>query len=334
MPCLHQACCGFEAARSLPLTNGTNQRHGHSFRLHARADMPLPDLREQLARIAAPLNYADLDHYLGHADYQSLLEWLASQLPTPAALSLRSAPGLESELDPDGQRRICISGHFDAAHWLPHVPDGHQCGRLHGHGFGVRLVADAGQHDAAALYSAWQPLHATLHHRLLNDIAGLSNPTSEMLACWIWQQLQPSLSGLQAVEVFETASAGSRYDGQGFRIWKEQRFEAAVPFDHAGRYTGHSYLVRLVLTGIMSDHTGWVRDFGEIKARFKPVYAQLDHHPLDHLPAIDATDCAGIARWIAREFAESVPELCRIDLLENSDEGAVLFLPAAKGQQP
>ena len=64
------------------------------------------------------------------------------------------------------------------------------------------------------------------------------------------------------------------------------------------------------------------------------MYAQLDHHPLDRLSAIDATDCAGIARWIAREFAESVPELFRIDLLENPDEGAVLYLPAAKGLQP
>ena len=28
---------------------------------------------------------------------------------------------------------------FEAAHRLPHVPEGHKCGRLHGHSFMVRL---------------------------------------------------------------------------------------------------------------------------------------------------------------------------------------------------
>ncbi len=28
---------------------------------------------------------------------------------------------------------------FEAAHHLPHVPEGHKCGRLHGHSFMVRL---------------------------------------------------------------------------------------------------------------------------------------------------------------------------------------------------
>lgn len=29
--------------------------------------------------------------------------------------------------------------HFEAAHRLPHVPEDHKCGRLHGHSFMVRL---------------------------------------------------------------------------------------------------------------------------------------------------------------------------------------------------
>ncbi|MCW9040055.1 MAG: 6-carboxytetrahydropterin synthase, partial [Rhodospirillales bacterium] len=28
---------------------------------------------------------------------------------------------------------------FEAAHFLPNVPDGHKCGRLHGHSFEVTL---------------------------------------------------------------------------------------------------------------------------------------------------------------------------------------------------
>ena len=33
---------------------------------------------------------------------------------------------------------------FEAAHRLPHVPEGHKCGRLHGHSFLVRLELSGG----------------------------------------------------------------------------------------------------------------------------------------------------------------------------------------------
>ncbi|MFN6103662.1 MAG: 6-pyruvoyl trahydropterin synthase family protein, partial [Planctomycetaceae bacterium] len=31
---------------------------------------------------------------------------------------------------------------FEAAHRLPHVPDGHKCSRLHGHSFRVIVYVD------------------------------------------------------------------------------------------------------------------------------------------------------------------------------------------------
>ena len=38
--------------------------------------------------------------------------------------------------------------------------------------------------DFATLTEAWQAMHAQLDHRLLNDVPGLENPTSELLAAW------------------------------------------------------------------------------------------------------------------------------------------------------
>ena len=32
---------------------------------------------------------------------------------------------------------------YEAAHWLPHVPEGHQCGRMHGHSYHL-IVTVAG----------------------------------------------------------------------------------------------------------------------------------------------------------------------------------------------
>lgn len=327
MTILHTAAAGFQAARRLPRTADCRaNRHGHGFRVQASsAALDLPDLRTRLRDAVAPLDYADLDPLFSEPDDLAVASRLQGALGAPAALTLTSAPDRGVELDADGRARVWARFAFEAAHHLPHVPAGHKCGRLHGHGFGVRLVATADQADHAALEHAWQPLFAALQHRYLNDITGLSNPTSEVIAGWLWQQLDGALAGLAAVEVFETATAGSRFDGRNYRIWKEQRFESAVPFDASGKYTGHSYLVRLHLAGQLDELMGWVRDFGDVKAVFAPCYRQLDHHPLDALPGIDATDCAGIARWVAGQLRVEVPQLCRIDLLENETDGAVLL---------
>jgi len=109
---------------------------------------------------------------------------------------------------------------FEAAHRLPHVPEGHKCARLHGHSFRVRVTIDGpvDPHagwviDFADLSAAMRPLHDRLDHRYLNEIAGLENPTSEVLARWIWRELRPRLPWLRAVEVRETCTTGCVYRG-------------------------------------------------------------------------------------------------------------------------
>ena len=106
---------------------------------------------------------------------------------------------------------------FEAAHHLPHVPKGHKCGRLHGHSFLVRLEI-TGEVDAqsgwlidfADVKAAFKPTLDRLDHYYLNDI----DPTSEVLAKWIWQQVKPSLPLLSAVMVKETCTAGCIYRGE------------------------------------------------------------------------------------------------------------------------
>jgi 6-pyruvoyltetrahydropterin/6-carboxytetrahydropterin synthase len=74
---------------------------------------------------------------------------------------------------------------FEAAHRLPNVPDGHKCGRLHGHSFRVRvhLSGDVGKDtgwlvDFSEIKAAFSPLEKRLDHNYLNEIEGLENPTS------------------------------------------------------------------------------------------------------------------------------------------------------------
>ncbi len=109
---------------------------------------------------------------------------------------------------------------FEAAHLLPNVPAGHKCGRLHGHSFRVQ-VHIAGDVDPlsgwimdfADLKAAFKPIYQRLDHYYLNDIEGLENPTSEVLAQWIWRQLKPTLPQLSKIVIQETCTSGCIYQG-------------------------------------------------------------------------------------------------------------------------
>lgn len=118
------------------------------------------------------------------------------------------------------QMEIYKEFHFEAAHRLPHVPAGHKCARLHGHSFHVRLSVsgDIGKisgwvMDFSDLKAAFKPILDELDHHYLNDIPGLENPTSEQIARWIWQRLEPVLPTLSAVEIRETCTSGCIYRG-------------------------------------------------------------------------------------------------------------------------
>lgn len=105
---------------------------------------------------------------------------------------------------------------IEAAHRLPQVPAGHKCARLHGHSFRIEIHVEGEPDpalgwvmDFADLKAVFQPLYDRLDHHYLNDIEGLENPTSERLARWIFQRLEPALPGLDNVVVHETCTSGA-----------------------------------------------------------------------------------------------------------------------------
>src|ERR1700741_1862581 len=109
---------------------------------------------------------------------------------------------------------------FEAAHRLPNVPPGHKCARLHGHSYRVAVHVEGGVGAAtgwvqgfAGFACAMAPLMEQLGPYYLKEIEGLDNPTSEVLARWIWQRLQPALPELAQVVVQETWTSGCAYRG-------------------------------------------------------------------------------------------------------------------------
>jgi 6-pyruvoyltetrahydropterin/6-carboxytetrahydropterin synthase len=110
---------------------------------------------------------------------------------------------------------------FESAHRLPNVAEGHKCGRLHGHSFKgtIYIKGDVGEEtgwimDFGDIKKIFQPMYDQLDHNYLNDIPGLENPTSEVMAKWMWDRLKPDLPLLSKIVINETCTSGTVYQGE------------------------------------------------------------------------------------------------------------------------
>lgn len=341
----------FEAARHvniLPEGHRARRLHGHSFAASVRAKLPdgwapfagaeTDTVRARLAECVAPLDYSLLNDLVEIPTDENLARWIRQRLAVPGVerVGIQSTRNQGVDLADNGHAHIWRRFRFEAAHELPNVPPGHQCGCMHGHGFEVILHADQDLEglsmgvDFDLLGECWEPIAAELDHACLNEIPGLENPTSEMLAAWIWDRILPTLPHLSWISVYETATAGCHYRAGEYRIWKEQAFEAAVslgcaPADDARRRLhGHSYIIRLHLTAPLNSVLGWTVDYGDVKERFRPVYAQLDHHRLDKLNSLENADTPSLLAWMKTRLVGSLPQLDRMDLFETPGCGATL----------
>src|SRR6476619_3778319 len=76
-------------------------------------------------------------------------------------------------------------------------------------------------------------------------------------------------------------------------IFKSFTLEAAhrlpnVPAEHkCARLHGHSFRVELQVSGTPGADSGWIMDFADIKAAFRPLHEQLDHHYLNDVDGLD-----------------------------------------------
>ncbi len=339
----HWAAAGFEAARRLSgpaAATRSHGLHGHSFRVEISAVLEQGwggvtgaeshALQRRLQDVVSVLDYSDLNTLMDNPGDAQLVHWITQRLALPkiSRVHLWAGPAQGATRDNQGRVHCWTRDRFESAHRLPHVPAGHKCGRMHGHGFEVMLFWGQGDRGLTPIAIAWAPLRQQLHLACLNDIAGLENPTSENLSSWIWRQLIGSVPTLSAVMVFETASCGAVFDGQHYHIWKDRSFDSATRLkaapagDGRRRLHGHTYTLRLGLSGPLHKVMGWTVDFGDVKSLFSPVYRQLDHVALHE--TIPTGDSAAIAHWIHAKAMPLLPALDRICLFDTPATGVVL----------
>ena len=109
---------------------------------------------------------------------------------------------------------------FDAAHYLPKVPDGHKCKQMHGHTYhltifieGEILKEQGWVLDFGDIKKTLKPVLDIIDYTLLNNIPGLENPTAELFTIWLWNKIKPLLPELKKIELKETPTSGVIYEG-------------------------------------------------------------------------------------------------------------------------
>jgi len=119
------------------------------------------------------------------------------------------------------QAELSKTFRFEAGHSLPKVAPTHKCAGPHGHSYRVTVTV-AGEVDEqlgwvmdfGRIKQAVEPLIRRLDHANLNEVEGLSNPTSERLAKWLWDRIAAALPELTAVSVWESETSCCTYRGR------------------------------------------------------------------------------------------------------------------------
>jgi 6-pyruvoyltetrahydropterin/6-carboxytetrahydropterin synthase len=112
--------------------------------------------------------------------------------------------------------------HFSASHQLTHLPDGHQCARLHGHNYIVVVVLGSNELNEDGFvkdYGELKPLKkyidTMLDHRHLNDVFSF-HTTAENMSKHIYTLCKERFGWEEVVEVrfSETPKTWARYRGE------------------------------------------------------------------------------------------------------------------------
>lgn len=97
-----------------------------------------------------------------------------------------------------------------------------------------------------------------------------------------------------------------------------------VPADHpCARIHGHTFLVRLTVSGPVHAQTGFVIDFADVTRAFEPVHQALDHRFLNDVPGLENPTSEQLASWIWRALKQALPQLSAVEITETGRSGVV-----------
>jgi 6-pyruvoyltetrahydropterin/6-carboxytetrahydropterin synthase len=110
-------------------------------------------------------------------------------------------------------------------------------------------------------------------------------------------------------------------------IFKDFTFEAAhrlpnLPPSHkCSRLHGHSFHVRICVSGPLNPKLGWVMDFADIKEVFRPILSELDHYYLNEIAGLENPTSENVAIWIWGRLKPLLPQLTKVEVRETCTAG-------------
>jgi 6-pyruvoyltetrahydropterin/6-carboxytetrahydropterin synthase len=108
--------------------------------------------------------------------------------------------------------------HIESARYLPNLPKTHPCSKMHGHSFKISLsiidkcnaklgwVID--YNDITKIVS---PILNEIDHKVLNEVKGLENPTTEILCVWLFNRIKSALPQISRITIAETNQSECSY---------------------------------------------------------------------------------------------------------------------------
>jgi 6-pyruvoyltetrahydropterin/6-carboxytetrahydropterin synthase len=114
-----------------------------------------------------------------------------------------------------------------------------------------------------------------------------------------------------------------------FELRKTFQFEAAhllpyLPKSHkCRRLHGHSFQVEVVVAGEGDPKLGWLMDYADISAAFRPLREKLDHYYLNEIPGLENPTSENVAVWIWQRLKPKLPGLTEIVVAETCQSRCV-----------
>lgn len=112
-------------------------------------------------------------------------------------------------------------------------------------------------------------------------------------------------------------------------IFLEDSFDSAhslphLPLGHKCRAAhGHTYKIRLEITGALLKKTAWVMDYSDVKREWDRVKRQVDHQNLNLVIDNGPSTCENVARWIWKKLKPRLFQLSKIEIRETERCGVV-----------
>jgi len=100
--------------------------------------------------------------------------------------------------------------------------------------------------DFGLIKKAMDPILAELDHHLLNDVPGLENSTSELIAKYLWERLRPQVPLLSAVTVWESTRPAASTEAR-----RRTRFQQTIIGEQSSSNSGIVPSPRMSLTTLL-----------------------------------------------------------------------------------